>query len=110
MFDNVRFSNTRDMDKYIEAPTDCMEEVNFLEVKDRMEEFMFLGMRMTDGVGFDDFETQFGVSLEKIYGDVIAKNKADGLLYEYYDSQRMLAPTKRGLDLNNYVLAQFLFD
>ena len=45
-----------------------------------MEEFMFLGLRMSEGVGKKDFYNAFGKSLEDVYGEIIEKLCAQGLL------------------------------
>ena len=89
------------------------EEEQTLTVQERMEETMFLGLRLTRGNLCVDFEEQYGRTVEEVYGPVIARNVADGLLTvtERKENQkdRFLALTKRGLDLSNYVMAQFLF-
>ena len=42
-----------------------------LSVKNQMEEFMFLGLRMCKGVSKSAFMDRFGVSMDKVYGNVI---------------------------------------
>lgn len=75
---------------------------------------MFLGLRMTKGVDAEKFQRIFGCSLEEVYGEVIKKNMRDGLLVaschaEYsHTSSKRLALTEKGLDVCNYVMAQFL--
>lgn len=105
LVDNVRFSNGRDLREYLAHPLDCREDIQVLSRQEQMEEFMFLGLRMTSGVSAEDFSACFGEDLESIYGDVIERNLQDGLL-EW--RERRLALTERGLDLANYVMAQFL--
>ncbi len=114
MIDNVRFQNSRDLAAYLAHPLDCREQEQSLTVPEQMEETMFLGLRLTGGVSYDAFEKQYGKSLEAVYGEVIAKNVADGLLTVNTEKdngkeEKFLALTKRGLDLSNYVMAQFLF-
>ena len=46
----------------------------------QMEEFMFLGLRMLRGVSDVDFIRLFGVKMETVYGDVIARLISNGLL------------------------------
>lgn len=105
LVNNVRFSNGRDLREYLAHPLDCREDIQVLSRQEQMEEFMFLGLRMTSGVSAEDFSACFGEDLESIYGDVIERNLHDGLL-EW--RERRLALTERGLDLANYVMAQFL--
>ena len=114
LIDNVRFQNGRDLAAYLAHPLDCREEEQSLTTQEQMEETLFLGLRLTKGVSYDAFARQYGSSLQEIYGEVIARNVADGLLQvtegkENEKSGRYLTLTKRGLDLSNYVMAQFLF-
>lgn len=112
LFQERRFRNTRDMDLYLRDPVGCREEQQILTVEERMEETLFLGLRMTAGVSEQEFEHRFGKSLTAVYGSVIADNLRDGLL-AWHPSKpagqdRRLALTERGLDVSNYVMAQFL--
>ena len=111
MVDNVRFQNKRALTEYLKHPLECREEVQKLTVQDRMEETMFLGLRLTRGVSYETFQKQYGKRMEEVYGKIIEQNIADGLLkVDCMESgERFLALTKRGLDLSNYVMAQFLF-
>lgn len=114
LIDNMRFQNGRDMKAYLAHPLDCLEEEQVLTVQDRMEETMFLGLRLTRGVSCEVFAQQYGRTMEEVYGEVVARNVADGLLTVRTEEdngkkEQFLALTKRGLDLSNYVMAQFLF-
>ena len=53
------------------------------------------------------FLEQFGVSMEQIYGEVLKKMEKQELLINKGD---MVCLTKKGLDVSNYVMAEFLFD
>lgn len=103
----VRFKNSDDLLCYIQSPTQCREEEQKLSVQEQMEEFMFLGLRMTEGILPAEFERQFQVPLNDVYGETIEKCINDGLL-EYGDGTKRLALTQKGLDLSNYCMSQFL--
>lgn len=107
LISNVRFSNAADIRDYIAHPLRVRGEEERLSREEQMEEFMFLGLRLTKGIEVRTFEELFGVALPEVYGEVIAKNLADGLLC-YTNDGKSLALTKKGLDLSNYVYAQFL--
>ena len=110
LIDNERFQNGRDLGAYLAHPLDCREDEQMLTVQEQMEETMFLGLRLIRGVSYEQFEKQYGKSMETVYGPVIAQNISDGLLYTYEEKgEHRLALTKKGLDLSNYVMAQFLF-
>lgn len=76
-------------------------------VKEEMEEFVFLGLRKTAGIEIIGFFNRFSKSVFEIYGDVISKNKREGLLSE---EKGRLFLTRKGVDISNYVMMQFLLD
>lgn len=107
---NVRFQNGRDLNAYLAHPLACREEEQPLTTQEQMEETMFLGLRLIRGVSYPEFARCYGQTLEEVYGEVIARNVADGLLTVREDETgRHLMLTGRGLDVSNYVMAQFLF-
>lgn len=114
LINNVRYKNRDDLQAYLINPTGCREDVQVLSIQEQMEEFMFLGLRMTAGISSVEFEACFGQKLEQVYGETLRRNLKDGLL-RWTDSMsgnpsdRCLALTEKGLDLANYVMAQFLF-
>lgn len=100
-----RFKNSSDLEAYIREDGHPEREEDFLlSVRDQMEEFMFLGLRLTGGVSRKKFEREFGISMEKVYGKEIGKLKEQGLLTE----EKNLCLTKRGIDVSNYVFEEFL--
>ncbi len=110
LIDNVRFQNGRDLNAYLAHPLACREEQQSLTTQEQMEETMFLGLRLIRGVSYPEFARCYGQTLEEVYGKVIARNEADGLLTVREDETgRRLMLTGRGLDVSNYVMAQFLF-
>ncbi len=61
-----------------------------------MAEFMFLGLRMTQGVSKKEFQEYFGTVIENIYGEVLKKYKKQGLLLE--ESGRIFL-SREGVDV-----------
>ncbi len=106
LFGHVRRSNTRDLAGYLTGSFTGPEEER-LDTRAEMEEFMFLGLRKTDGVSFSEFEQYFGTSMEAVYGEVLARQLAEGLLMRGEDRVFL---TERGLDLANTVMAEYLMD
>jgi oxygen-independent coproporphyrinogen-3 oxidase len=106
--DNVRYKNTDDLDTYLKQtcePDQIQEQKEILSVTEQMEEFMFLGLRKMKGISEKEFETQFGNTLEECYGKQIERFLKEGLL-ERKDGYLNL--TKPGINVSNYVLAEFL--
>lgn len=104
LIENVRYSNTSDIFCYLEkqAQAAAGEPV---EKRAQMEEFMFLGLRMTEGVSRRIFKENFGVEMEGVYGGPLNALQKEGLLEKKEGSVRL---TERGIDVSNYALAQFL--
>ena len=72
-----------------------------------MEEFMFLGFRMMEGVSIAEFEKQFGKPLQKVYGKQISKLEKQGLL-EFCRERNRYALTLQGIDVSNQVFVEFI--
>lgn len=112
LFGGVRFSNYREMNIYKEAlekaqlPTDW-DTVTAARDHRAMEEFMFLGLRMTCGVSRKEFQRRFKCPMEEIYGDVLRRQTELGLMEE---SDGWVKLTARGIDVSNVVLAEFLIE
>ncbi len=109
MVDNVRWSNTRDIAEYSDKAgrEETKVDVQKLSEKEQMEEFMFLGLRLVEGVSTAAFRNEFGRDIFAVYGNVIEKYTASGHLVLDEDSLRLSDP---GLDVSNTVMADFLFD
>ena len=80
-------------------------DFELLKEKDRMEEFMFLGLRLSKGVSKADFFQRFHISIEAIYGNVTRQLLQNGLLISAGDRLKL---TEYGIDVSNVVLAEFL--
>jgi len=102
---NVRFRNVDSLNRYIHNPCESVTDVEVLSVEEQMAEMMFLGLRMEKGVSFQHFQDIFGISLIKVYGKVIEKHVQEGLLQVEEDHVFL---TLRGMNVSNYVMADFL--
>lgn len=114
MMENTRFSNITDMNRYVELMCsghfdECREQIEHLSAADQMAEFMFLGLRMTDGISAAEFEKTFGRPVTSVYGPVIQKHISDGTLI-YDRSRQRIYLTDFGLDVSNYVMSDFITD
>lgn len=105
-----RYRNLSRYDEYIDAVqnrTDIHEETEYLEKTNEMEEFMFLGLRMMEGVSRTKFYENFEKEIEEVYGEQLMRLAGDGLIRS--DEER-IELTKRGIDISNYVFEQFLLE
>ena len=105
---NRRFTNTTDMEKYFAdsgCPEMVREDVEVLSVQDCMEEFMFLGLRMNEGISEKQFEELFGQRINEVYGEVLKKYLALDLLWR---SNGRIGLTREGISISNVILSDFL--
>ena len=107
-----RFRNEADLDTYMkiqmngpDADEKLHQEITKLTLNDRIEEFMFLGMRMTAGVSGSEFYGRFGQNMWNIYGDVLVRLEEEGLIEVRMPQVRL---SEFGLDVSNYVFSKFL--
>lgn len=82
------------------------EERAALGVPEQMEEFMFLGLRLSAGVSEEEFARAFGQRIDAVYGPVLARQEREGLLVR---SGGRIFLTDRGLDLEDYVSQDYCF-
>jgi oxygen-independent coproporphyrinogen-3 oxidase len=104
----VRFSNPDTLEEYRRGVTSGqlprIDEHRLAE-GEAMAEYMFLGLRLADGVDLSAFEREFGRSLEFVYGPAIIDLVRLGLLIK---NGNILALTRRGMLLSNQVFARFI--
>lgn len=99
-----RFCNTSDLREYL-AEDFAPRQVQALSKNDRMAEFFYLGLRMTEGVAKSEFVRRFGLGAETVYGDVLKDLVAQELLEDTGTHYRL---TPFGRDVSNQVLYRFL--
>lgn len=118
LMENCRFTNCREMSAYEkQLKTDkggrtgkaaggpITGDAMRLTISGQMEEFMFLGLRLTEGICAGEFERCFHTPIEEVYGEVLIKLEKQGLLARSGDR---IFLTRRGIDVSNVALAEFL--
>lgn len=112
-FEDFRWKNTASLREYMginfqegrKAFQTLRKELHKLSREEEMEEFMFLGLRMTAGISESRFLARFGQRIDSIYGAQLEKFTAQGLMER---SQGRCRLTPRGMDLSNLVMSEFL--
>lgn len=105
-----RFHVERDLNNYMQIDmtkdiTPLYEDIQQLSYEDKMNEFMFLGLRMIQGVSGAEFAERFKQNMFEVYYFAIDKNIRHGLLEV---DQPYLRLTEKGLDLANVVMGDFV--
>lgn len=100
-----RYSNTTDFEDYLSGGWRTKRDIENISASDAMSEFMYLGMRMMKGVSKSEFEKNFGVRMESVYGKIINKYRDTGFIICEGDFVRL---SDMGIDVSNVIFADFL--
>ena len=100
-----RFAVSSDMQQYLGEKPGTFTDVEKLTKKDMEEEFFYVGLRMTAGVSLSEFERRFGVTAKEVYPGLM-ETFVEEKAAEFRGDRFVL--TDYGLDVSNYIMAQFL--
>ena len=106
--DGERYHNTTDFEEYITSKGSrkrLVKDIEILTGDEKQEEFMFMGLRMAEGVSEDIFKRRFSKSIYDVYGNEINELKSEGLLLS--DKGRLFL-SDRGIDVSNQVFEKFI--
>lgn len=109
-----RFKNTENLQEYfaffennmIKELSELQKEVHILSKEEKMEEFMFLGLRRMKGISEKRFLNLFQKDIIEVYREKIEKGVQIGVLWR---KDGRIGLTERGIDISNMVLTEFLF-
>lgn len=99
--DNIRYTNTRNLSKYISGSYEKQEEV--LTKEDKIKYEFILGLRLTSGINKDNFNKKYGININEI--EVIKELINKGLLID--DKINIYVPKKYFYVLND-ILVNFV--
>lgn len=105
---NVRIKNIDSIEEYIKNINEdksIEEEAHENSLEDSMEEFVFMGLRMINGINICEFEERFNINIYDVYAEVI-KRYIDEELLAIEKGNIYLTP--KGIELSNYVMSDFI--
>ncbi|AME09279.1 MULTISPECIES: radical SAM family heme chaperone HemW [Gemella] len=106
----VRYANQGALKFYIdsiERKGHARREENIVSLKEHLEEEMFLGLRLLDGVDMKYFKEHYGSNIDEVFPAAYKNNIKRGYL-EVIDGHLRL--TNKGLFYGNDVFSDFLLD
>jgi oxygen-independent coproporphyrinogen-3 oxidase len=109
-FNGYRYKNISDINNYIQLNGEInllKEDIQKIDKLTSIEEYMFLGLRLLDGINKQEFNERWGGEVDLYYKEVIKELTQKKLLYE--DAYRVKL-TEKGIDISNVVLSNFLLD
>ena len=114
-----RFGNIRDIHEYVAfwdktrqekliTDTDKLEFIHENSLSDNISEYVFTGLRLTNGIALGDFERRFNLQLCDVYSkewNQIDKYIKDGALIM---ADGRLKLSKAGIDISNKIMSEFV--
>ncbi len=105
-YEGRRIANTRDMEKYLRG--DRVESIHVNSLRDNAGEYVFTGMRKTEGITYEGFRSYAGCELKEYYPWFAEKSELwekQGLIIRDDKGFRF---TLKGTDIQNSVLKEFV--
>ena len=96
-FSEIDWNDQSSLDK-------CFAECDILSLQEQMEEMAFLGLRTKEGVRLSSFYERFGKSFNEVYGEVVKKYTAMGMMKA---DETHVALTLKGMEVANWIMADF---
>ena len=107
-YNKARFSNERNLKKYLNIPFlpfEEREEYATVSLREQMEDRMIFGLRKRKGISISQFKKEYVISVREIYGEVIDRYSSMGFLQVEDD---VLKLTDAGIDVSNRIFEDFL--
>ncbi len=100
----VRYGQSRDLPAFLRGE-DITAFTEVLTPGDRVEEYIMLALRLSDGIDESDFAARFGMSFSSVYGERCAPFLQNGLMEREEGHIRL---SERGFPVSNAIIAEIL--
>ncbi|WP_455538621.1 radical SAM family heme chaperone HemW [Terrisporobacter sp.] len=108
LLNKQRYNNVCELRKYEEILHSGKKPIEWeekLSIKDEIEESIFLGLRMNEGIKFEDFKIKYNFEFTDRYKEQIEKLKELNLIDVNSESMRL---TQKGREISNSVFVEFI--
>jgi oxygen-independent coproporphyrinogen III oxidase len=101
-FNNIRYTNQSDLQKYIQNPLEKISEQKLSE-QEILEEAIFLGLRKIAGININEINQRFRIDFNKKYEKILKKYS------DYFiKTQNGYALNINGILVSNEILSEFI--
>jgi len=101
--ENKRYTNTSNLKEYLLNP--CEKKYEILSKQNEIEEEIFLGLRLYEGINFNLINKKYNIDIYKTYKKIFDKFLKDGFL-ELTDNGVKL--TLKAIPVSNEILCEFI--
>ena len=105
--DNLRYVNFADTEKYINAVNNSKKcySANSLTANDRKSEYIFLGLRKSNGISFQKYNELFNSDIFRDFGKVINKYVDSNFLVVENDNLKL---AEKSYFISNEIFSDFI--
>ncbi|CEH33169.1 radical SAM family heme chaperone HemW [Romboutsia lituseburensis] len=106
--ENYRYNNVESLDEYHSKLSENKKPLSNLEklsIEDKIQEKIFMGLRMNEGIKFEDFRNEFKIDFKEKYSKQITDLKNKKLINE---SITGISLTQKGREISNSVFVEFI--
>lgn len=103
-----RYNNIESLSEYhnmLSKNQKPIENLEKLSIEDKIQEKIFMGLRMNKGIFFSDFKKEFNIDFKDKYKNQIKQLKANNLINE---SDNGIYLNQRGREISNSVFVEFI--
>lgn len=103
-----RYNNVEDLQDYhekINKNEKPIENIENLSVEDKIQEKIFMGLRMNEGIKFEDFKKQFNLDFKEKYCEIIKELEDSKLINQTIAGFSL---TQRGREISNSIFIKFI--
>lgn len=104
----ARYNNLCELNKYEEIIHSGKKPIEWeekLSIEDKIEENIFLGLRMNEGIKFNDFHEKYNINFKEVYKKEINKLEKIKLIKI---SDEGMTLTQKGREISNSVFVEFI--
>lgn len=106
--DGVRYGNAETFDDYFKAPA-THKQTKVLTEQEKLEEKIFLGFRLSNGINIEEINNEFNINFKKKYKTVLDKYLSTEHIEETQTGYRLSDDKNHnGFLVSNVILSEFL--
>lgn len=104
----IRYSNTTDMTRYLDSPT-SRDFGKFLTKQEMLEERIFLGFRLEEGVNVSEINQLFNIDFDEKYKNILKKYTNSGHIIKTNNGYKLSDERENnGFLISNIILSEFI--
>lgn len=105
---NYRYNNLESLNDYHEKLLNNEKPIDFIDeltIEDKIQEKIFMGLRMNEGIKFIEFKDEFDLDFKLRFKDVLKRLKENKLIIE---DEFGIKLTQEGREISNSVFIEFM--